>query len=71
MSMYTLLRNNPKPTNEEVLRCIEGNWCRCTGYRPILDAFSTFTEVIVLTLVCYYEISEFKMVIMQILKMKL
>ena len=45
MSMYTLLRNNPKPTSEEVLRTMEGNWCRCTGYRPILDAFSTFTEV--------------------------
>ena len=45
MSMYTLLRNNPTPASDDVLRAMEGNWCRCTGYRPILDAFSTFTEV--------------------------
>ena len=53
MSMYTLLRNNPKPTSKEVLRTMEGNWCRCTGYRPIMDAFSTFTKVVVLNfLIC-------------------
>ncbi|XP_072047248.1 xanthine dehydrogenase/oxidase-like [Amphiura filiformis] len=44
MSMYTLLRNNPKPTSDEILHNMEGNLCRCTGYRPILDAFNTFTE---------------------------
>ncbi|XP_072042532.1 xanthine dehydrogenase/oxidase-like [Amphiura filiformis] len=44
MSMYTLLRNNPKPSSEEVMHAMEGNLCRCTGYRPILDAFKTFTE---------------------------
>ncbi|XP_072043502.1 xanthine dehydrogenase-like [Amphiura filiformis] len=44
MSMYTLLRNHPKPTNQQLLRAVEGNLCRCTGYRPILDAFKTFTK---------------------------
>ncbi|XP_072027839.1 xanthine dehydrogenase/oxidase-like [Amphiura filiformis] len=44
MSMYTLLRNQPKPTSDEVLHAMEGNLCRCTGYRPILDAFKSFTE---------------------------
>jgi xanthine dehydrogenase iron-sulfur cluster and FAD-binding subunit A len=27
---------------EDILKSVEGNLCRCTGYRPILDAFSTF-----------------------------
>ncbi|XP_041455770.1 xanthine dehydrogenase/oxidase-like [Lytechinus variegatus] len=42
MSVYTLLRNNPKPNMDDVLTAIEGNLCRCTGYRQILDGFSTF-----------------------------
>uniref|UniRef100_A0A9J8ANH5 Aldehyde oxidase 6 n=1 Tax=Cyprinus carpio carpio TaxID=630221 RepID=A0A9J8ANH5_CYPCA len=41
MSMYTLLRNNPQPTMEDVT---EGNLCRCTGYRPIVDGYRTFCE---------------------------
>ncbi|XP_019862049.1 PREDICTED: xanthine dehydrogenase/oxidase-like [Amphimedon queenslandica] len=42
MSMYTLLRNNPSPTQEEMEHAFEGNLCRCTGYRPILDGYRTF-----------------------------
>ncbi|KAJ2783497.1 hypothetical protein GGI15_002555 [Coemansia interrupta] len=44
MSLYTLLRNNPNPTEHEVEECFDGNLCRCTGYRPILDAAKTFAE---------------------------
>ncbi|XP_060585997.1 xanthine dehydrogenase/oxidase-like [Ruditapes philippinarum] len=44
MSAFALLRNNPNPTRDQVESAIEGNLCRCTGYRPILDAFLTFTE---------------------------
>ncbi|XP_065100704.1 aldehyde oxidase 3-like [Paramisgurnus dabryanus] len=44
MSMYTLLRNNPKPTLEEVTEGLAGNLCRCTGYRPIVDGYRTFCE---------------------------
>nr|XP_022334415.1 xanthine dehydrogenase/oxidase-like isoform X1 [Crassostrea virginica] len=44
MSMYTLLRNNPLPTQAEMESAFEGNLCRCTGYRPILDGFRTFTK---------------------------
>lgn len=43
MAMYTLLRNNPKPTTADVDECLQGNLCRCTGYRPILEAFYSFT----------------------------
>jgi xanthine dehydrogenase/oxidase len=42
--MYTLLRNNPQPSQAEVERAFDGNLCRCTGYRPILDGYKTFTK---------------------------
>ncbi|XP_031555377.1 xanthine dehydrogenase/oxidase-like [Actinia tenebrosa] len=44
MSMYTLLRNNPLPTQSQMESAFEGNLCRCTGYRPILEGFKTFTK---------------------------
>ncbi|XP_062435402.1 aldehyde oxidase-like isoform X3 [Rhea pennata] len=44
MSIYTLLRNHPKPTSEQITAALAGNLCRCTGYRPILDACKTFCE---------------------------
>ncbi|KAM8946598.1 xanthine dehydrogenase/oxidase isoform 2-T2 [Pelodytes ibericus] len=44
MSMYSLLRNNPEPTLEEIEDTFQGNLCRCTGYRPILQGFKTFTK---------------------------
>lgn len=43
MSLYALLRNNDAPTDEDVEEAFDGNLCRCTGYRPILDAARTFT----------------------------
>uniref|UniRef100_A0A8C9BVC6 Xanthine dehydrogenase n=1 Tax=Phocoena sinus TaxID=42100 RepID=A0A8C9BVC6_PHOSS len=39
MSMYALLRNQPEPTVEEIEDAFQGNVCRCTGYRPILQGF--------------------------------
>ncbi|KAJ2746556.1 hypothetical protein GGI20_001267 [Coemansia sp. BCRC 34301] len=45
MSLYTLLRNNPNPTEHEIDECFDGNLCRCTGYRPILDAAKTFADM--------------------------
>ncbi|XP_067884000.1 xanthine dehydrogenase/oxidase-like [Heterodontus francisci] len=44
MSVYTLLRNNLKPTMEEIEDTLQGNLCRCTGYRAILEGFSTFAK---------------------------
>ncbi|KEY69694.1 hypothetical protein S7711_03180 [Stachybotrys chartarum IBT 7711] len=43
MSLYALLRNNPEPTQDDVEEAFDGNLCRCTGYRPILDAAHTFS----------------------------
>lgn len=42
MSMYSLLRNKAEPSKHDVEHALDGNLCRCTGYRPILDAFKTF-----------------------------
>ncbi|XP_012380785.3 aldehyde oxidase 4-like [Dasypus novemcinctus] len=42
MSIYTLLRNHPEPTPEQITEAIGGNLCRCTGYRPIVESGKTF-----------------------------
>jgi len=40
MSATALLRQNPKPTPEEIRKGLQGNICRCTGYWNIIDAVS-------------------------------
>uniref|UniRef100_A0A3B4BGP6 2Fe-2S ferredoxin-type domain-containing protein n=1 Tax=Periophthalmus magnuspinnatus TaxID=409849 RepID=A0A3B4BGP6_9GOBI len=44
MSMYTLLRNKPWPSMEDIKEALAGNLCRCTGYRPIIDGYRTFCQ---------------------------
>jgi xanthine dehydrogenase/oxidase len=44
MSLYALLRNNEDPSALDVEEAFDGNLCRCTGYRPILDAAQTFSS---------------------------
>jgi len=38
MATYALLEHNPRPTEADARRALEGNLCRCTGYRKIIDA---------------------------------
>lgn len=41
-SLYALIRNDPNPSEHAVEEAFDGNLCRCTGYRPILDAAQSF-----------------------------
>jgi xanthine dehydrogenase small subunit len=38
MSLYALHETNPNPGRQEIDDALAGNLCRCTGYRPIIDA---------------------------------
>ena len=38
MSLFALFKENPAPSRLEVDLALAGNLCRCTGYRPIIDA---------------------------------
>lgn len=48
MSMWALYENQPgktgAPTREEIATALSGNLCRCTGYRPIIDAASAMFD---------------------------
>ena len=35
-----LLARNPNPSEAEIKYAIEGNVCRCTGYRKIIEAIA-------------------------------
>ena len=38
LSATALLAHNPSPSREEILKALEGNLCRCTGYNKIVEA---------------------------------
>jgi xanthine dehydrogenase small subunit len=38
MSLFALYLQDPAPTRERVIEALSGNLCRCTGYRPIIEA---------------------------------
>jgi carbon-monoxide dehydrogenase small subunit len=41
MSATALLRDNPRPSEEEIRKAIQGNICRCTGYVNIVEAIKS------------------------------
>ena len=38
MSARALLNKNPNPGREDIVEALEGNLCRCTGYRDIIES---------------------------------
>ncbi|XP_065846688.1 xanthine dehydrogenase/oxidase-like [Oscarella lobularis] len=44
MSAYSLLAENPRPSKQTTEDNFIGHLCRCTGYRPILDAWKSFSD---------------------------
>ncbi|KUI05910.1 (2Fe-2S)-binding protein [Mycobacterium sp. IS-3022] len=44
-SITALLRDNPKPTDEEIREGLSGNFCRCTGYQGIVNAVHRAAEM--------------------------
>jgi carbon-monoxide dehydrogenase small subunit len=45
VSITALLRDNPKPTDEEIREGLSGNFCRCTGYQGIVNAVHRAAEI--------------------------
>lgn len=38
MSMFSIYKNETNPSRESITDALTGNLCRCTGYRPIIEA---------------------------------
>ncbi len=44
MSATALLRENPRPSEDEIKKALQGNICRCTGYWNIIEAVKAVGE---------------------------
>ncbi len=46
VAAYSLLKENPNPSYEEIVDGLDGNLCRCTGYVKIIEAVKKSAEII-------------------------
>jgi carbon-monoxide dehydrogenase small subunit len=46
LSTVALLRDNPRPDDDEIRARLAGNMCRCTGYTKIFDAVRRAGELL-------------------------
>ncbi|MFN0162225.1 MAG: xanthine dehydrogenase small subunit [Burkholderiales bacterium] len=49
MSLFALYKNSPGATRQQAIEALSGNLCRCTGYRPIIEASQAMQEATVAT----------------------
>lgn len=46
LSAKVLLDKNQDPTDEEIRKGLEGNFCRCTGYTKIIQSIKTAAQML-------------------------
>jgi carbon-monoxide dehydrogenase small subunit len=46
LAATAMLNRNPKPSEEEIKKSLEGHLCRCTGYNKIIEAIEATMEKI-------------------------
>lgn len=44
MVSKALLDQNPHPSRDEIIDALTGNYCRCTGYEPIIQAIADASQ---------------------------
>ena len=44
MNAIAMFRENPEPTDEEILAYLTGNLCRCSGYEGQLRGIKSYLE---------------------------